>query len=280
LPDLSIRSTGFIGTNITGGFLSICASNSFSSSSSRIKLNDSSINGKLQLFSGFNTNGNIEFYTANDSLKMNIKNSGTIEFSPNGSNISCSIDNNFSSFTNQIIFYNSSNSSNFSSGGALSIYGGLSVSKNAYINSIISSSCNSDFISSKSLFLSSSSDSLGIGSGGSLTVLGGCSISKNLLVGGTITSLSDERVKDNISLLNDDIIDLVDNIRCVRFNFTGESHKHIGFIAQDFIPSFPELVSFNDSNLYSLNYQNTTSVLLKCIQVLHNKIKSLESRLT
>jgi hypothetical protein len=77
------------------------------------------------------------------------------------------------------------NSSNITSGGALTIAGGAAIRKDLYIGgSIFQASSASSTINN--LLINSTSNSIGIGSGGNLTILGGTSISKDTYIGTTL----------------------------------------------------------------------------------------------
>lgn len=126
------------------------------------------------------------------------------------------------------------------------------------------------------VLLQNATQSAGVGSGGSLTVLGGASISKDVYIGGTMTSSSDARLKENITELTGDYLDLIHDIRTVHYNMIGVDQKEYGFIAQDFVKSFPDLV--RECGYYSLDYQKTNVILLKCIKELYERVKELERR--
>ena len=120
--------------------------------------------------------------------------------------------------------------------------------------------------------------STGVGTGGSLTVKGGASISKDLYVGGTMTSSSDARLKENITELTDDYLDIIKGIRTVKYNFISDdtTPKEYGFIAQDFKRDLPELLRIpNENGYYTLDYQKMTVILLKCVKELDDKIQDL-----
>jgi hypothetical protein len=137
----------------------------------------------------------------------------------------------------------------------------------------------------KNVLISSTTNSTGLGTGGSLTVLGGASISKDLYVGETVQTSSDYRLKNNIRYLkNDDeeILNKIDNIRCVKFKYNDdvEDKDQIGFIAQDFIENFPELIRQSDNlGYYSLDYAKVTVILLECIKELKEEISKLKLNL-
>jgi len=133
------------------------------------------------------------------------------------------------------------------------------------------------------IYVQSSQNAVGLGSGGSLTIDGGASIFKDLYVGGAITSSSDMRLKENVRSLGKDksALQTVDNIRTVKFNYKYDPEKvdHIGFIAQDFIEEYPEILKKPEDGFYSMDYSKVTVILLQCIKELKAEIKSLKSSL-
>jgi hypothetical protein len=143
----------------------------------------------------------------------------------------------------------------------------------------------STLISSGTVISTNTSNAIGVGTGGSLTVLGGASISKDVYVGGTLTNSSDIRLKTNIvNIKGEDerMLDKISGIRCVKFNYKNSTfeHKHIGFIAQDFIENFPELLRCPDiDGYYTLDYQKVNVVLLECIKELQQEIQELKMKL-
>jgi hypothetical protein len=137
-------------------------------------------------------------------------------------------------------------------------------------------------ITSGSLYITTTENSIGVGTGGGLTVLGGASISKDVYVGGAITSFSDIRLKTNIRSFKKDgdkFLDKIDNIRSILFNYKTDMSlgEQVGFIAQDFIENFPQLLRCaNSEGYYSLDYQKVSVVLLECIKELYNEINEIK----
>uniref|UniRef100_A0A6C0DZD0 Peptidase S74 domain-containing protein n=1 Tax=viral metagenome TaxID=1070528 RepID=A0A6C0DZD0_9ZZZZ len=134
------------------------------------------------------------------------------------------------------------------------------------------------------IYVQSSQNAIGLGSGGSLTISGGASISKDLYVGGAITSSSDIRLKENVRSFTNkgkSALQSIDDIRTVRFNYKYDPKKvdHIGFIAQDFIEEYPEILKKPEEGFYSMDYSKVTVILLQCIKELKAEIKSLKSKL-
>jgi hypothetical protein len=116
--------------------------------------------------------------------------------------------------------------------------------------------------------------------GGAVSIAGGMSVFKDLYVGGTVTSSSDIRLKRNLRPISEGVLDLIDNIRTVKYNNLTDNKDYYGFIAQDFEEHFPELLSRNNENAnYSLAYDRTTVILMQCIKELKQQNKELQTGL-
>jgi hypothetical protein len=87
---------------------------------------------------------------------------------------------------------------------------------------------------------------------------------------------SDSTIKENIADL-ENVFDKIKKIRTVRFDYKtlenesdrirNDNKNKIGFLAQDIMKSFPELVKKDDENgKYSVNYIEMIPVLLKAVQ--------------
>ncbi len=133
-----------------------------------------------------------------------------------------------------------------------------------------------------SVIIRHTSNAIGVGSGGSLTILGGASIDKDLYINGTIFGTSDENLKTEIKDISEELLDKIINLRTVKYKFketylqSSLSREHIGFIAQDFIEDFPELVSKPENGNYALDYSKICVLLTKCIKEMSQKITKLE----
>ena len=184
--NLSIVSGGYIGSNVKNG--NIMLSGTYSTShtdGSVIKLygNDSSNYGQIHLITGNHSSGHLNIYTGNNSLKMQIMNSGIINFSPNGSDTKVSISNDENIISNITKITNLTDSTDTSTG-ALQISGGLSVAKSLYVGqSLITGNLIYDNISYGNLF----ANSLGIGV--SKTISGTFEASNNINSPTNITGL-------------------------------------------------------------------------------------------
>lgn len=114
--------------------------------------------------------------------------------------------------------------------------------------------------------ISNSTNSSSFSNGGTLTTAGGMGIAKDLHVGGSITASSDRRLKRNIEKVEEDYIDLVKRIECVKYRKIFNDRQEIGIIAQELKEIIPELVLGSEEEYYSIDYQKLSVVLLKSVQ--------------
>jgi hypothetical protein len=159
-------------------------------------------------------------------------------------------------------------------GGSFLTMGGASIGKNLFVG--------------KNVFINSTENALGVGTGGSFTVNGGGSFGKDLFVSGTITSSSDIRLKKDIESFKKDsdiFLNKIEKLHTIKYNYIDQDleninqkvkTKQVGFIAQEFIQDFPELLKCPENGFYSLDYQKMSVVLLECIKELKQRIEYLE----
>jgi Chaperone of endosialidase len=103
------------------------------------------------------------------------------------------------------------------------------------------------------------------------------SVTGTITASGNITAFSDERLKKNISNI-DNALELVKQLRGVRFE-DKDGEKYVGVIAQEVKPVVPEVViEHDDSGYYSVAYQNLVGVLINAIKELSDKVEELEKR--
>ncbi len=95
---------------------------------------------------------------------------------------------------------------------------------------------------------------------------------------GLITT-SDERLKKNITDLEDTTLDKLINVRTVKYNWiNGDSDKtNIGFLAQDLENYFPELVHTGTDDYKGVNYANMTPILVEAIREMDLKLNDYSS---
>jgi hypothetical protein len=100
------------------------------------------------------------------------------------------------------------------------------------------------------------------------------------------TTFSDERLKENITNL-DSVIDKIKDIRCVSYTRSDveNSKEVIGFIAQDFIGKFDQVLDKSkisdedEEEYYSIKYTETIPVLMKAIQEQQTMIEDLKKEI-
>jgi hypothetical protein len=98
-----------------------------------------------------------------------------------------------------------------------------------------------------------------------------------ITTGTGINCTSDERLKTNISDLDDSTLDKLHDIRTVHFNWLGNpsSPLQVGFIAQNLETVFPELVTTDSEGYKGVYYAQMTPILVKAIQELDVKVDAL-----
>ena len=94
--------------------------------------------------------------------------------------------------------------------------------------------------------------------------------------GGNWSYSSDERIKENITPL-ENCLDFVKSVRTVKYSFINANSSvptQIGFLAQDFQASFPEVVSENDGGHLGLSYSDTIPIAVAAIKELNTIVES------
>ena len=90
-------------------------------------------------------------------------------------------------------------------------------------------------------------------------------------------SASDIKLKENIKPLKN-VLDKIQDYRCVEYNFKNDKDKKIGFIAQDWKNDFPAIIDEDKDGLLGMKYTETIPVLLKAIQEQQKQIKELQDK--
>ena len=107
-------------------------------------------------------------------------------------------------------------------------------------------------------------------------------------VDGMYTMASDKRLKTNITLMQDNILDKIKLLKPSRYHFKKhmESHKEFGLIAQEVQQVFPELTPIIEStsegaemDLLGVNYTEFVPILIKAIQEQQEIIENLQNRI-
>jgi hypothetical protein len=212
--NIALPINSYIGINTTQGshvgYLGLAASSSLlNTSGSRIimyGIDNTYGSGQIHMYAGNNTSGHIQFYTQNDSMKMQIINSGTTNFQPNGSTIRLSVADINTIITNPLLI-TSTVPSTSSNNGALVVSGGIGVAGDSYINGTLTinsligninfnSSVPSTGYSSGATYYNGgvgivcTAEATSETSGGALSVAGGFALGKNAILGGNITVYS------------------------------------------------------------------------------------------
>ena len=212
--NIALPINSYIGINTTqgthNGYLGLAASSSLlNTSGSRIimyGIDNTSGSGQINMYAGNNTSGHIQLYTQNDSMKMQILNSGTTNFQPNGSTIRLSVADENTIITNPLLI-TSTVPSTSSNNGALVVSGGIGVAGDSYINgtltinSLVGNINFSSSVPSTGYSTGATYYNGGVGivctvaatsetSGGALSVAGGFALGKNAILGGNITVYS------------------------------------------------------------------------------------------
>ena len=109
----------------------------------------------------------------------------------------------------------------------------------------------------------------------------------NAVLAGTLTQNSDQRLKTNIQSLDaSSSLSLIDQLNPVTFNWIDPnkgSTPQLGFIAQQVLPIFPNLVAttsptaLTPDGTLSLNYIDLISPIVSAIQALSSEISSIEN---
>jgi hypothetical protein len=100
--------------------------------------------------------------------------------------------------------------------------------------------------------------------------------------GGNWVYSSDERVKENITPL-ENCLDFVKSVRTVKYSFINANSSvptQIGFLAQDFQASFPEVVSKSDGEHLGLSYSDTIPIAVAAIKELNTIVETQSSTIT
>ena len=103
---------------------------------------------------------------------------------------------------------------------------------------------------------------------------GDATLGNDLTVNGDITISSDARLKSNIVSLGATLSKLL-LIDGKSYDMKGK--EKIGVLAQEVKEVFPELVSMDENDMYSVNYQGLVPILINAIKEQDDKISRLEN---
>ena len=97
------------------------------------------------------------------------------------------------------------------------------------------------------------------------------------MFGGAYTNASDARYKANVVDTSRGLAEVL-ALRPRDFNLLSDGTRNVGFIAQEVQPVVPELVSTDEEGFMGVCYDGVIPILVKAIQELTARIKTLEAR--
>ncbi len=111
-----------------------------------------------------------------------------------------------------------------------------------------------------------------------LDMVGNLNVVGNITYTGTLTDISDQRLKENI-LVIDNPIAKIEALNGVYFNMIGSEKRELGLIAQNVQETLPEAVSVVDpeEGYLGVNYTSLVPVLIEAIKKQQEKISALEA---
>jgi hypothetical protein len=95
------------------------------------------------------------------------------------------------------------------------------------------------------------------------------------LTAGTYVESSALKFKENVIHLTGSLQD-VEKLQGVTYNKIGQTRKEIGLIADEVVKILPELVKYQDGEVYGLSYNRLTAVLVEAVKELSDKVKQQE----
>jgi hypothetical protein len=96
------------------------------------------------------------------------------------------------------------------------------------------------------------------------------------------TSGSDERLKENIRDTDVHGLEVINGLQLRQFDWKDETkpHQDIGFVAQEVMSAYPDMVGMDrETGYYRIGQSSLTPVLVKAVQELSAKVDELEARL-
>ena len=115
---------------------------------------------------------------------------------------------------------------------------------------------------------------------GALGVVGTTDSSGNLTMNGNVTAYSDERLKDNVEVI-ESALDKVSSIRGVTYNRNDMEGmpRHAGVIAQEVEKVLPEVVMTSEDGIKTVAYGNMVGLLIEAIKEQQAQIDELKAKL-
>ena len=118
----------------------------------------------------------------------------------------------------------------------------------------------------------------GISTGGTPQAITGRLDTSGIMYANTFTSTSDERLKANIETI-DDSLDILNEVRGVRYNWKDGGDPSVGVIAQEVEKVLPEAVKTDPEGMKSVCYDMLIGVLIEAVKDQQKRIDDLEERL-
>jgi hypothetical protein len=112
---------------------------------------------------------------------------------------------------------------------------------------------------------------------GNVSIKGDLNLDGNMNLTGNIYSLSDIKVKDNITKLENCLTKLqnLNGYKYTRTDLINTSKIHIGLIAQEVEKEYPEIIS-EENNIKTINYTSIIGILIESIKELKQEINQLK----
>ena len=104
-------------------------------------------------------------------------------------------------------------------------------------------------------------------------------VSGSIRASGAVLSNSDERLKENIYII-DNALSRVSQIEGVYFDWKDGGDRQVGVIAQQVEKVLPEVVSKDKNSYLSVDYSKIVPLLIEAINEQSNNIKDLEDRIS
>ena len=126
-------------------------------------------------------------------------------------------------------------------------------------------------------------DEWGLRNVGSLVFnLNGTNMSYISSADGTYNLWSDARVKNNVELIEDGVLDLLMQLKPKSYFYNHENNptvRSIGYLAQELQNVFPEAVSkFPEEDKYAVNYTKMGVYTVKAVQEVYKEVKDLRTK--
>ena len=144
-------------------------------------------------------------------------------------------------------------------------------------NNVLTLGSDDSFVSANSLNFNVTSDGK-MAIGATNTTAGALYVNGDVFSTGILIAASDLTLKTDVETL-DNSLNLLDNVRGVRYRFKSETQKSIGVIAQEIKTSFPELVSGEEGSM-GVNYDGLVGVLVQAVKELKTELDQVKKKLS